>query len=152
MASGPIVVRTAVLDDLPAVFRLGELLFTPQQFPNLYRVWDAYEVTGLFHSDTEFFLVAEIDDQLAGFAMGTVIEKARTAWNYAHLIWLGANPAFHRSGVASKIFDEFRSRVQEAGARMLLVDTQADNAPALAFFRKKGFSNPTDHVYLTMGL
>jgi len=35
---------------------------------------------------------------------------------------------------------------------MLIVDTEADNLPALQFFRKMGFGNPQEHIYLTMNL
>jgi ribosomal protein S18 acetylase RimI-like enzyme len=147
-----IEIRTATIDDLAGIFHLGERLFTSREFPNLYRTWDEYEVTGLFNSDTEYCLVAVVDAALAGFAFGTIIEKARTAWNYGHLIWLGVDPGFHRMGIASKLFDAFRDRMTESGVRMLMVDTQADNAAALAFFQRKGFSNPTDHLYLTLNL
>lgn len=147
-----VVIRTATIDDLAAIFHLGESLFTSRQFPNLYRTWDEYEVTGLFHSDREYCLVAEVEDEVAGFAMGTIIEKQRTAWNYGHLIWLGVGSRFHRMGIASRLFDAFQERMKDAGVRMLMVDTQADNTSALRFFQKKGFTNPTDHVYLTLHL
>jgi ribosomal protein S18 acetylase RimI-like enzyme len=35
---------------------------------------------------------------------------------------------------------------------MVLVDTEADNLPALHFFRKIGFGNPEEHIYLTLNL
>ena len=68
------------LDDLPGVYRLGERLFTPEKQPNLYRTWDEYELAELFTSDGDFCLVAESGDRVVGFAMGTLIEKRRSAW------------------------------------------------------------------------
>jgi hypothetical protein len=38
------------------------------------------------------------------------------------------------------------------GVRMLLVDSEADNLPALHFFRKMGFGSPQQHIYLTLNL
>jgi hypothetical protein len=32
------------------------------------------------------------------------------------------------------------------------VDTEADNLPALEFFRKMGFGNPQEHIYLTLNM
>jgi hypothetical protein len=32
------------------------------------------------------------------------------------------------------------------------VDTEADNLPAVEFFRKMGFGNPQEHIYLTLNL
>ena len=40
----------------------------------------------------------------------------------------------------------------ESGVRMLLTDTEADNLPALHFFRKMGFGNPQQHIYMTLNL
>ena len=147
-----IEIRTATIDDLAAIFHLGEKVFTSQEFSNLYRTWDEYEVTHLFNSESEYVLVAEIEGQVVGFAMGTVIEKARSAWNYGHLLWLGVAPDYARQGIAGQLFDRFREIMEEAGIRMLMVDTQADNTPAVKFFQRKGFENPTEHVYMTLNL
>jgi ribosomal protein S18 acetylase RimI-like enzyme len=147
-----IEVRTATIDDLAAIFHLGEKVFTSQEFSNLYRTWDEYEVTHLFNSESEYVLVAEADGRVVGFAMGTIIEKARSAWNYGHLLWLGVDPGFARRQIGSLLFDRFREIMESTGIRMLLVDTQSDNEPAIRFFQRKGFENPTDHVYMTLNL
>lgn len=145
-------IRQAEIDDLAAMFHLGEKVFTSQEFSNLYRTWDEYEVTTFFNQETENLLVAEHKGKVVGFAMGTTIEKSRSAWSYGHLVWLGVEPSYTRSGVGSLLFDKFKRLMKKAGVRMLMVDTQADNIPAIKFFRKKGFENPTEHVYLTMQL
>ena len=64
-------IRPARIDDLAAIFHLGERVFTAQRFTNLYRTWDEYEVTWHYHSDPDLILVAEADAQVVGFAMGT---------------------------------------------------------------------------------
>ncbi|MGE4518450.1 MAG: N-acetyltransferase family protein [Desulfobacteraceae bacterium] len=145
-------IRTATIDDLAAIFHLGEKVFTSQNYANLYRTWDEYEVTHLFNSESEYLLVAEAEDKVVGFAMGTIIEKARSAWNYGYLLWLGVDPDFSRRGIAGLLFDRFQKVMTEARIRMLMVDTQADNTPAINFFKRKGFENPTEHVYLTLNL
>jgi ribosomal protein S18 acetylase RimI-like enzyme len=145
-------IRSADIDDLAAIFHLGEKLFRPQRVSNLYRTWDEYEVTGLFNSEPEYMLVAEVADSLVGFALGSVVEKSGTAWNYGHLVWLGVEEAFARQGVASMLFDKFRALMKANSVRMLMVDTQADNEGAIRFFKKKGFANPIDHVYMTLNL
>ena len=147
-----IAVRAATIDDLPAIFHLGEKVFTSQDKSNLYRTWDEYEVTSLFNSEPEFLLVAESGAQIVGFAMGSIVEKARSAWTYGHLLWLGVEPGLARCGVGSQLFDGFRAVMEAQGVRMLLVDTQADNMAAIRFFVDKGFHNPTDHVYMTLNL
>jgi ribosomal protein S18 acetylase RimI-like enzyme len=145
-------IRLLDVDDLAPVFHLGEKLFTAHTVPNLYRTWDEFEVVGLFQSDSEYCFVAEIDEQLVGFVLGTVITKARSAWKYGHLIWMGVDPAFTRQGIAERLANHFLEIMLEAGVRMLIVDSEADNLPALKFFGKMGFGNPQEHIYLTMNL
>jgi ribosomal protein S18 acetylase RimI-like enzyme len=152
MLMSDIEIRQAEIDDLAAIFHLGEKVFTPQAGSNLYRTWDEYEVTGLFNSEPDYLLVAETDGVVIGFAMGTTIEKSRSAWNYGHLLWLGVDPDYAGQGVGSRLFDRFREIMEERGVRMLLVDTQADNDDAISFFNRKGFENPTDHIYMTLNL
>ena len=150
--SGTVEIRPAEIDDLAAIFHLGERVFTSQEVANLYRTWDEFEVTGLFNSDPELLLVAEIGSRVVGFVLGTTIEKSRSAWNYGHLLWLAVDPTVVRRGVASQLFRRFRALLEARGFRMMLVDTQASNQPALRFFRRMGFENPTDHVYMTLNL
>jgi ribosomal protein S18 acetylase RimI-like enzyme len=145
-------VREMGIDDLPTVFHLGEKVFTARDAPNLYRSWDEYEVLELFLGDSEFCLVAESEQRILGFALGTTISKARSPWKYGHLVWLGVEPEFQGYGIAEKLFQEIKETMIDNGVRILMVDTQVDNQPALGFFRKLGFSNPEEQVYLYLNL
>ncbi|MBD3379809.1 MAG: GNAT family N-acetyltransferase [Candidatus Omnitrophica bacterium] len=141
-----------VIDDLARVFHLGEKLFTSSDHPNLYRVWDEYTVTHIFEFEPELSLVATRRKKVVGFALGYVIEKPRTAWNYGHLVWLGVDEACQRMNVGEKLLDRFRDILRSKGVRIILVDTQADNKSAIRFFKKNGFGSPTRHVYLMQNL
>ena len=145
-------IRQMEIDDLADVFHLGEKIFTAREVPNLYRTWDEYEVVNLFQSDPEFCLVAESDEQLVGFILGTTIEKSHSAWKYGHLVWLGIEPECQRQGIAVKLFKHFRDLMLDSGVRMLLTDTEADNLAALHFFREMGFGHPQQHIYMTLNL
>ena len=145
-------IREMEIDDLADVFHLGEMLFKAEKVPNLYRTWGEFEVVELFNSDSEFCLVAEARKKIVGFALGTTIEKSRSAWKYGHLIWLGVKPSYQRSGLGEKLFNRFIDLMLKDGVRMVLVDTEAENLPALFFFRKMGFGNPQQHIYLTLNL
>jgi ribosomal protein S18 acetylase RimI-like enzyme len=147
-----LTIREMEIDDIAKVFHLGEKLFTARKVPNLYRTWDEYEVVSLFQSDPEFCLVAYSDDTIIGFALGSTISKTGSAWKYGHLYWLGIEPEYQRQGVAKKLFKSFMDLMLENGVRMLQVDTEADNLPALYFFRKMGFGNPQQHIYLSLNL
>jgi len=147
-----IEVREMQLEDLPGVYALGEAVFTADKWPSLYRTWDEYEPVGLFNSDGEFCLVAERDDRLAGFALGSLIDKRNSSWSYGYLTWLAVDPELKRSGIASKLIDAITDAFIRAGARMMIVDTDARNKPAIKLFRKHNFLREDLHVYLSKNL
>ncbi|MBA2664007.1 MAG: GNAT family N-acetyltransferase [Bradymonadaceae bacterium] len=140
------------LEDLSAVFALGERLFTADLWPNLYRTWDEYELVQTFASDSETCLVAEVEGRVAGFALGTLIDKRRSAWTYGYLVWLGVDPTLARQGVGKKLVNRLTELFIAQGARMMLVDTDAENMAAVNFFRRHGFGNESRHVYMNKNL
>lgn len=149
-SSVDVEIRDMGIDDIARVYHLGEELFTSDLYPYLYRTWDEWEVIGLYNTDPEYCLVAQIEDQLAGFVLGTIISKA--SWVYGYIIWLGVSSQFQRQGVADKLVDKIVERMIKEGVRFMLVDTDPANLPAVKFFTRKGFGNARRHVYLSMNL
>jgi ribosomal protein S18 acetylase RimI-like enzyme len=148
--SNSVWIRDMGVDDIAPVYHLGESLFTSDLYPYLYRIWDEWEVIGLYNTDAEFCMVADVDGQLAGFVLGTIISKA--SWVYGYIIWLGVSPAFQRRKIADKLVDKLVERMIEEGARIMYVDTDPANLPAMKFFNRKGFGNARKHVFLSMNL
>jgi ribosomal protein S18 acetylase RimI-like enzyme len=146
------IVREMELEDLPPVYALGEAVFTADKWPSLYRTWDEYEPVGLFNSDGEFCFVAESDGKVVGFALGALIDKRRSAWSYGYLTWLAVDPLMKRAGVATQLMEEITVAFIRAGARMMIVDTDAENDVAISFFRRHDFTNADRHVYLSKNL
>lgn len=147
----PVEIRKMVLEDLPPVFHLGERLFTAQQTPTLYRTWDEYELLNLFLSDADNCLVAESDGVVVGFALGSIISKRRSAWQYGYVVWLGVSPELGGRGVGRRLVQHLTKRFVAAGARMMMVDTEA-NGPAHRFFEHLGFGDTRPHVFMTMNI
>jgi len=145
-------IREMSIDDLSQVFHLGEAIFTSDYSPSMYRTWDEYEITTLFNSDSELCLVAELDEDLVGFALGTTVEKHHSAWKYGYLVWLGVRTGLQKGGVGDALFKEIKRRMQEQGVRMIIIDTDADNEAGIRFFKKQGFGNVQQHVYMTLNL
>lgn len=145
-------IREMNIDDLPKVFHIGEQIFTAEFSQSLYRTWDEYEITTLFNSDDELCLVAEAGTSILGFALGTTVEKHNSPWKYGYLIWLGVAPDTQHGGVGSELFKEIKRRMKEQGVRIIMIDTSADNHGAINFFRKQGFGDIQEHVYMTLNL
>jgi ribosomal protein S18 acetylase RimI-like enzyme len=147
-----IIIREMSIDDLAAVFHLGERLFTASKVPNLYRTWDEYEILEPFQLNSELCLVAEAKGTVVGFALATTIEKARSAWKYGHLVWLGVDPPVQKRGVGARLFHSMRTQMTREGVRIIMVDTETDNVGGLRFFQKMGFAKPLPHIYLSLNL
>ncbi len=145
-------IREMQLEDIHRVFSLGERLFTPDRWPSLYRTWDEYEVVGLFASDGDFCFVADLAGRIVGFALGTLIEKRRSAWTYGYLLWLGTDPQLRRMGIAKQLVERFTEQCMDEGARMMMVDTAAENEEAIRFFRRQGYGKSVQHVYMSRNL
>lgn len=145
-------IREMEIDDIPAVFHLGEQIFTSDTAPTLYRTWDEFEVTSLFNDDPEYCLVAEVDEMTVGFILGTTVTKTKSAWKYGYIVWLAVVPEWQREGLGGRLFDKLADKMIDDGVRIFMVDTEADNQPALKFFKKKGFGNPEEQIYLTLNV
>jgi ribosomal protein S18 acetylase RimI-like enzyme len=145
-------IREMTIDDLAAVFHLGEKLFTSDFSPSMYRTWDEYEITTLFNSDNELCLVAELAEEVVGFALGTTVDKQNSSWKYGYLVWIGVRPGLQKCGAGEQLFTEIKQRMVEQGVRMLIVDTDADNEAGIRFFTKQGFGHTQKHVYMTLNL
>lgn len=145
-------IREMSIDDLPHVYHIGENIFTVEYSATLYRTWDEYEITSLFNTDNELCLVAEMRDQIIGFALGTTVEKHHSAWKYGYLIWLGVRPDIQKHNIGERLFKEIKRRMKEMGARIIIIDTDADNTAAINFFKKQGFGNIEKHVYMSKNL
>ena len=68
-------IREMEVDDISSVYHLGEKLFTNEEFPILYRTWDAFEVTESFTSDPTYCLVAEVEKQLLDLSLLLPLRK-----------------------------------------------------------------------------
>jgi ribosomal protein S18 acetylase RimI-like enzyme len=145
-------IREMSIDDLSHVYHIGENIFTVEYSSTLYRTWDEYEITSLFNTDNELCLVAEVRDQIVGFALGTTVEKHHSAWKYGYLLWLGVRPDMQMHRIGERLFSEIKRRMREQGARIIIIDTDADNRAAINFFKKKGFGNIEKHVYMSLNL
>ncbi len=146
-------IRQMEIDDLSAVYHLGEKLFTSAEFPILYRTWDPYEVTDYFTSDSEYCFVAEAEEKIVGFILANTIEKEGTAWKkYGYLSWIGVAPEFQQLNLGQRLYNRLEDRLEEEGVRMMIADTEADNEKAISFMKTVGFTVSAEHIWLTKTL
>ena len=144
-----ITIRGMRVDDIPAVYRLGHRLFKTQEASTFYRTWDAYEVTNNFNQDPHLTLVAESQNRIIGFALGTTYENESGGWKYGYLLWIGIRPKWQRSGLGSELYREMERRMHEEGVRMAFIDTARSNTGAIRFFKHMGYGKPEAEVWMS---
>ncbi|MCX6012454.1 MAG: GNAT family N-acetyltransferase [Chloroflexi bacterium] len=152
-STNKVEIRQMDIDDLASVYHLGEDLFTSEELPLLYRTWEPYEVTSYFGNNPNYCLVAESDNKIVGFVLGTTIEKEGTAWKkYGYLSWIGVAIDFQRTHLGQRLYRRVETLLKGEGSRMMIADTQGDNHHAKAFLEAMGFSVASKHLWLTKTL
>lgn len=102
-------------------------LDAPRQVRHNYRLFGA-------HAGPSTVVVAEHGDRAVG-----VVEYSHQAWHHLVRVWnLFVHPQYRRQGIGSELLAHGWRRVQHLAARGLYLETQASNAPALAFYRAQG--------------
>jgi ribosomal protein S18 acetylase RimI-like enzyme len=98
----------------------------------------------------------ELEDLAGVYALGEAVFTA-DKWPSLYRTWDEYEPVslFLSDGefcIASLLIEEVTEAYIRAGARMLIADTDADNAPAIKLFRKHHFLREDRHVYLSKNL
>ena len=130
------IVRLAREDEVPALAAIGleaweKAVSGVADAPAMRHV---AEVAFLSFLRTKWFSVSviELDGEAAGWA-------ARED-NDGHIsdLWIG--PAAQRTGLGSLLLAELERRILVEGFEAAVIRTHSQNAPAISFFRKHGYS------------
>ncbi|WP_122818592.1 ribosomal protein S18-alanine N-acetyltransferase [Nocardioides pantholopis] len=82
---------------------------------------------------TVSYLVAEVDGELVGHAVASVVG------DIAELQRIAVRPEHRRSGVASELLAEVVAAAVAGGAERLLLEVREDNVGAARFYAARGF-------------
>jgi ribosomal-protein-alanine N-acetyltransferase len=115
--------------DVEAVLPLAQQLFagdppwTAAQFES--------ELSGV--PDTRWYVVAETDAQVVGYA--GLMQAGETA----DVQTLAVAPQYQRSGIATALLTAIIAEAERRGLRALLLEVRAENEAALALYARHGF-------------
>ena len=164
----PIETRPATEADLPALTRL-DLTYPTDRYLALERsgeapehtfafrwrnrvpapmaVYATYSVEGLRGAleETDLFVVADVDGEVAGLLMIIVPDWT----DAAEITDLAVDIAFRRTGAGRALVDAASQWARERGYRSLWVEPSADNHAAISFYVSLGFrlSGFNDRMY-----
>jgi ribosomal protein S18 acetylase RimI-like enzyme len=127
-ASEGLVIEGFAMEDYEAVARLWErsgLWIRPSDRRD--------EVELKLRRDPDLFLVARLDGETVGTAMG--------GWDgrRAYIYHLSVDPARQRNGIASALLGELEDRFRALGALKAKLQILEDNVVSQAFFAARGY-------------
>jgi ribosomal protein S18 acetylase RimI-like enzyme len=134
-----ISIRPTLAQDTAAILQMAasEPLFTPEEADTVRELLSDY----LEKPDHNgyFFLTAEFEGQLAGFACYGPTSLTKGTFD---LYWICVDRRFARRGVGKALIDRAEDEVQHAGGRMVVVETSGlpEYAPTRAFYEGIGYT------------
>lgn len=124
-----VVVRAVQSSDLPALSHLDALCFEPH--------WTKHE-TALSSAvlDHSFFVVAEDQQHLAGYAYATIHFGGRLV----HLVRIAVHPRWRGKAIGARLLAELVSFARVHASDLITLNTQSYNEPAQQLYRWFGFA------------
>jgi len=117
--------------DLETLWRMDQQCFPPGI------AYSKQELKAYIRERGAFTLVAEDGAKNAGTAVGFIV-----AYNgpTGHVITIDVIAAARRTGVGSLLLQAAEERLRASGSRAVGLETAVDNLPALAFYKRHGYS------------
>lgn len=122
------VIRPATPQDIPAIVANDRAAFDPAWWHSSKSI--AHALQAVSH-----FSVAEFEGQVVGHAFSDLYG------GQGHLIRLAVHPAFQRHGLGEQLLIESLNYQIAVGAFPFTVNTQSDNLPSQALYRRQGYWN-----------
>lgn len=116
-------------EDFDALWRLDQECFAPGI------AYTRVELMHYLRRRGSFALVAEAEDGLAGF----VVAEVRRG-GVGHIITIDVAARHRRARLGSELMQVAEERLRQAGATLSLLETAVDNRPAIAFYKRHGYS------------
>ncbi len=124
--------------------------YRPQDRKRLLEIDQLCFVSGISYTEEElaFFLkrssaislVAEDDGNIAGFIIADRLRSRRAATLIGHIITIDVLPDARRAGLGSRLLSAAEQELKIAGCESVSLEVAVDNAPALAFYKKHGYT------------
>ena len=124
----PAVIRPATPQDIPAIVVNDRAAFDPVWWHSSKSI--AHALQAVSH-----FSVAEVAGEVVGHAFSDLYG------GQGHLIRLAIHPTYQRQGLGEQLAIESLNYQIAAGAFPFTVNTQSDNLPSQALYRRLGYSN-----------
>ncbi len=119
--------------------------YTPADFDALWQLDQRCFEPGIAYSQKELrhyvrdrtavTLIAEQEGKLVGFAVGHSDPRG-----FGHVVTIDVEQAARRSGVGSQLMSALEEKFLAAGCGAVVLETAVDNAAAIRFYKKHGYT------------
>jgi ribosomal protein S18 acetylase RimI-like enzyme len=96
--------------------------------------------------------VAEVSDGVVGFAITMTVPASHRLGHFWQIRDLFVLPNYRRHGVGRRLLDSIRAAALATGAVRIVLQTEADNTPALRLYAESGYSQVEGYCSLTLPL
>jgi ribosomal-protein-alanine N-acetyltransferase len=130
-----IALREMAVGDLAWVLALDrETEFAPHWTEEIYRGYLPVEATGVLR---RFALVAEVDGERAGVALGRLLLDG--VENLCELEWIAVEREWRRGGVGRALMNGLEEWSRDHGGHRLMLEVRAGNQTAQMLYRRVGW-------------
>ncbi len=123
--SDEVIIRAPRLEDLEAIVAIEQATFSD--------AWEPENFQSLVTPPAEHCRVAERDGKVVGYWVGSRIDDE------AELANLAVDPSLLRSGVGTRLLENFIEHVGALGNTTVFLEVRASNKAAIALYRRYGF-------------
>jgi len=96
--------------------------------------WSVNSITSELNNPLSLWVVAMDGDRLAGYV------GSQTVLGWADMMNLAVAPEYRRLGVGEKLVTQLVKRLRDNQATCLTLEVRESNIPAIALYRKMGFT------------
>ena len=121
-----LIIRPAKLEDVPIIAANDRAAFDPAWWHSASSIEHILRIVA-------HFIVAEVEGQVVGHAFSDLYG------GQGHLIRLAVHPHFRQRGIGERLLIESLDYQIKVGGQPLTVNTQIDNLPSLALYRRFGY-------------
>lgn len=132
-------IRTATLNDLKSVHNIEVLCFNDGSYP-------LFVLRQLLDISNDYFLVAEQDDQILGYAIGNIVNGHAQSW----ILSLGVHPQARGKQVGKELTEKLIFLLEANNSKEICLTVHPDNASAIKIYQNLGFEivQESDNYYL----
>ncbi|MGC1871863.1 MAG: N-acetyltransferase [Acidobacteriaceae bacterium] len=134
LPEGSISIRPAVSQDLDALARIDALCFPPGI------AYPREEIAFLLLNPTVVTLVAEHAGVMVGLAALERRRRTRETPRYGELVTIEVLPEYRRESIGGALYRRLEAGLREWGGTSIHLHVSVENADALAFYQRLGFS------------